>query len=501
MPDYQRIADDIRTFVEGEDQTRDAQLESLAQEYADCCKAANTRLRRCGDLLRRGLRSEAIHLAQEQPDLLDFVAALDLPGLDLWENACSMYGLAKPVRLMMDVAAELNEAYALEEPLQANLEQLRLLAVARAAPAARLMVTRRLRALDPDTAHWTTDVTKLERVCLSTVHQEANGIIEARNPMAARRLAEALLSPDWIEPPPRDVISALTYVEMQGMVQELAQMQAEGNQKKVGRLIDALQKTAAKRNLSVPEDFAAAVAEARGWLTYQSTLAAEQEKFHALCGQLESTIQRGTTHAALESLYARVRAYNLPLPSRLQEAYDRAERDLQLLSARAKRRNLLIIAAVALLILGGTFYGLQVMRENTSAQVAIAKLNDAASSFDFAGGEKIWDSLKADSPNLITRKDVQTAHEELQAAAAAEAKRVQDMEDALVAAQSANPVSRYAKFAAAEKLARLDSERLRIREARHDLESPKPARPDLHSMTTNAIDTPVQSALPTATQP
>jgi len=51
------------------------------------------RLRHSSQYLQKGLRSEAIHLAEQAPSLLDLVAALDLPEVQDWAQICFQYDL------------------------------------------------------------------------------------------------------------------------------------------------------------------------------------------------------------------------------------------------------------------------------------------------------------------------------------------------------------------------------------------------------------------------
>ena len=59
-------------------------ISDTAAEYAEACAAANERLRAIAPLLRRGLRSEVIQLAEEDPNILELVATLDFPGREDW---------------------------------------------------------------------------------------------------------------------------------------------------------------------------------------------------------------------------------------------------------------------------------------------------------------------------------------------------------------------------------------------------------------------------------
>ena len=66
----------------------------------------------------KDLRSEAIHLAESEPNLLDSLAALDFPERADWDELVQIYQLAAAPKLAVDQAQFLNEAYAQEDPLQ-----------------------------------------------------------------------------------------------------------------------------------------------------------------------------------------------------------------------------------------------------------------------------------------------------------------------------------------------------------------------------------------------
>ena len=95
MLDYQRIVDDVRSSMFSNSMEGVDFLRGAAADYSVACDEINERLRRCGALLRQGLRSEAIHLAEIEPNLLDVVATLDFPEraamganrLALWDRA------------------------------------------------------------------------------------------------------------------------------------------------------------------------------------------------------------------------------------------------------------------------------------------------------------------------------------------------------------------------------------------------------------------------------
>ena len=121
-------------------------VREAASEYAEACRQANQRLRRCGEFLNRNLRSEAIQLSEAEPDLLEAVSTLDFAGRENWDSVVSLYNLSAVEPLLMEVAEALNEAYALQEPVEEAARQASLPgAVAGSAQAAagRLVEARR----------------------------------------------------------------------------------------------------------------------------------------------------------------------------------------------------------------------------------------------------------------------------------------------------------------------------------------------------------------------
>ncbi len=107
MADTQRIVDNIRTFVH---QACGEPLRALAAAYAAACQEANDRLRRCDELLRQGLRSEAIRCAEAEPNLLEVLARLDFPERAQWATFAAAYGLPAAPDLRLDLAEALNRA-------------------------------------------------------------------------------------------------------------------------------------------------------------------------------------------------------------------------------------------------------------------------------------------------------------------------------------------------------------------------------------------------------
>lgn len=210
MADSRRVVDEIRFFLQSTDQTKSDQLAELATAYAEACVEVNQRLRRCGEFLRQGLRSEAIHLAEAEPNLLDSVATLDMPERGQWDEVVSGYDLARPPVLLVELAEALNEAYAEEQPLEGLLRRHRLLALARAPLSLRLSTMRKLARLDPNNSFWEDDVRGFEKVRFDELDAAAKKAFRNEDLARLSALEDELQGTAWVEPPPRSLTQGIS---------------------------------------------------------------------------------------------------------------------------------------------------------------------------------------------------------------------------------------------------------------------------------------------------
>ncbi len=167
MSDFTRVVEFLRDIRQGPLQSVNDEMVQLAADYAQLCVQANERLRQCSTFLQQGLRTEAIHLAEESPNLLDFVAALDLPDQGAWAEFCQNNGMAIPPPLQLERAAQLNEAYAQDQPLEHLMAHHRLLALGRAPIRERLETLRKIAEVDTaGSGAWEKDIRIFEKARL-----------------------------------------------------------------------------------------------------------------------------------------------------------------------------------------------------------------------------------------------------------------------------------------------------------------------------------------------
>jgi len=340
MAEYQFVVDRVRGFVTGADQTRTDALADLATNFADLCQEANIRLRRCLDYLRRGLRSEAIHLAESHPNLLDMVAALDIPEIDEWEQLCAVYELSRPARMMIEAAQELNEAYAQEKPLQHLLTRHRVLALRRAPLAERLEVIRELGIEDPTNSCWAEDQQSFEQARLRELRLDVANAVRSKNLNIIDGLSSEILGQKWRVEVPTDIKDTLSkaswslhaddaLAQLRAMVPEIDSTFQLGSYPDAKQLLVKWEKIVSDYKVALPQDLKAESARLRKWVTDHEQLQVLHASFQDLCANLRSVMDVNVPQETLNAQYSALKALGLPIPDDLEQDYRRRKRKVE----------------------------------------------------------------------------------------------------------------------------------------------------------------------------
>lgn len=275
MADPQQIVDEVRFRLQSGDCELDDELKRLAGEYAGLCHVVNTRLRRCGDFLKQGLRAEALQLADAEPNLLESFAVIDFPERSEWDDIAALYQLPSAEPLLSDIAQDLNEAYSFQQPLAQLLDRHRLLALCRAPLSQRLPVVRKLADADPGSRFWEEDLREFEDARCKQIEGEARAALAGNDEGALASLLNEILSAGWRHPPAPAVIQSVKSMAMQVVGDQLKTAFANRNLDRA-RLLREQWQAVAPRSAAAGSGRSGDVAAALKWL------AAEDSKSHAL---------------------------------------------------------------------------------------------------------------------------------------------------------------------------------------------------------------------------
>ncbi len=285
MVDYKEIPELIRAFLAASDSAGQRgwndETADLAASYITLVKEANDRLRRCAEYLQRGMRSEAIHLAECQPRLLELAEALRLPDPAVWTRACMAHGLPPPPELLTDGLDKIEEAFGIERALEPLLARHRLLALAQSPVKNRQEVLRAVFEQDPENPSWDEGLRLLDVARFKELRAEAKVAFNAHDRAALERLVDELETH-----PPRAAVpddlrdglnKALNSVRLEAarklllpLLGELDAARAAGNYEVATELLGRWQQTVDAAKVVLPPELQQKVRPTIVWLASES---------------------------------------------------------------------------------------------------------------------------------------------------------------------------------------------------------------------------------------
>ncbi|WP_166831115.1 coiled-coil domain-containing protein [Thalassoroseus pseudoceratinae] len=376
MSRYQKLSQEILSVLQSTDQTRTPKLEQQAAEYSELVAKVNDRLERCGELLRNGLRTEAIHLAESEPPVLELVSDLDLGGdEELWAELCADYDLPVPQSLLIGRAEELEEAYAQQAPLEDLLSRWRRVNLSRAPMDVRVPILRQLVEADPHTHFWEVDLHSFEQVAIKDAQQEAAQAVKQGNIGRVRDLLAYLRDDSWSVPVPNALIQKLTKAgaslqsnqarqTLTELAPQLDQALSENDLDWAMQLTDQWAAVAKKVNLANDDPLIEQVQPALGWVSDERARKKESRRLSGLVYELEELLNdQSNDTATLERLIEATNVDAAEIPDSLQR---RARNRLAELRIRERRRwqvtvGVSVFAVLAVVGLVG-FVGYQSLR-------------------------------------------------------------------------------------------------------------------------------------------
>ncbi len=419
MAEAQEVVDRLRDVLLAQDQSVTPELRDLAASYAELCRAVNERIRRCSQLLRQNLRTEAVHLAEANPNVLDQLTILDFPGRGDWQQLCVQYGFPEAPPLDMDSAAAINEAYTAVQPVAVLLAKHRLLAMALAPLPLRLAVMREIARLDTTAAFWADDIRLFETARLGEIRKILTSGSAASTTVES--LHSELSNGLWSVAVPADLAR-----EVNARVEKFRDEEIQHDMLKLLPELDAaysaMDQDACRTLLS---DCAVALRGRRpegeiqerleavqSWLHGLEQARNQQREFESACAALEQSIDTGKTVEFVEQAYKATARFSLPVPMELETRYKqciaRHQRDAQ----RRRKMTYFTVAAAALVLLTamGLFAFFAIRSHDAAGWDKVIKRADAdvARNGDLSVGQKVL-KLLSKQPGYVRAAPAITA--------------------------------------------------------------------------------------------
>jgi len=357
MADLYEMVEQVQVMLASSQNPDKGDLRRLHAELDGEIRKANKRLRECDALLANGHRSEAIQLAEQEPELLDVVSVLDFAELPEWNDFVAELGLTVTPELHIDIASDLNRAYSEDAPLETHLRRFRLYSLARAPLRSRINILKKIRRLDEGNPVWDVDLRKYEEARLRQIKDEFRDADHENDVNKLRELASEVCG-QWLVEPNRQLINRINQSvrslnlmqvteRLSDVARKLIQAQEAGDLDWALELAeewDSLNRSCSDASVELDE-LRAAVRRPLNW-------AQQQQAYFENIDRLRRSLYSSMNLSELRNRYAAARANDRELPADLQQEYDAV---VLKLTSRSRNRKLAMIGGGVLLVLLAIF--------------------------------------------------------------------------------------------------------------------------------------------------
>jgi hypothetical protein len=424
--DIERLTTAIRdVFLVHQDLSESA-VQKLHNELLAYVTEVNARLKQCDELLRRGLRQEALQESEEEPNLLELVTLLDFPEWDAWADYVVQFGLPPQPPMLLDVAAELNQAYTTAQSLEGLLKMHRLHALARSSLGARLTVLRAIAKRDPANPSWQSDLRAYETERLKQLQLEFKSHNRTGNLRAVAELRRELEHSEWSVPPQStfatEIIAGHHRLIAEDARRHLAMLESQINHafaafdvSMLQQALDTWNRYWPLANLPADDPMVLRVRPAASWLEDEINQKALQAEYERDLAAMDAALDddKSRRHDIVR-LHGALERYEESIPPRLQRRYD--ERLLSLDVASRRKHKLVLATSVLTVLLVAAIIGLLTFQQFRTSEIAAAEhaLNKFIEDNQPQHGTQFYEQLLADKPNVANAPQIQAAYARVQ---------------------------------------------------------------------------------------
>ena len=386
----------------------------IAKAYSSLIREINDRLIICNRWLDLGLRSEAIHMATLEPDLLDSIGQLDLgDSLHDWTELCTANEADMPPRANWELASFVNSAWDSEAELTTELRSLRLAMLTLSSVKTRLECLRKLFEVDPENISWDTMIRQHERVRQQELRQELQEATDNNDLGAANALVAQIRDVNWLEPPPSDLLDGSVAArhqvkshrvgkEYQKLSNRLHDAMAAGDEPKAITLRTRWRDLEQASKLAPPPATASQAAGVFGWLDELTTHRNASRAHTLTCETLARQLDDQVPVAELEATYFALSQMDDGVPELLEHRYQDRLQAIE----RGKRSKLLIRASVIVAVLAalatGTVFGIGWLDELRRFDAYTTQLEGAIKGEDVPQIKELLSVGHQDYPDELT---------------------------------------------------------------------------------------------------
>ena len=306
LHDTKRLIENICVLLRSEGASSSSG-EQLAARYAEECRAGNLRLHNCGTMIGNGDSRQALQLANQSPDLLEWVTLLEFFEQEDWKRYCTEKNWECAETINPQDLQELNEVYASGLPVgDPLLEQ--LLGQYRKAMMTKdiargLSVLRRINQLNPSDAQMAADLANLDRAVLAQRMQELGQLLQAGTPEQVASAVEEMEKAGFQTPPAGPVWVRAQYARCMLWLGMAEGKRASGRWMETERRLTRIHDTQQAHAFQFTPEEAGQLQELEGWVKAKREKYETQQYFEEQLSQVLHLLEQGE-----ETLATKVRS-------------------------------------------------------------------------------------------------------------------------------------------------------------------------------------------------
>lgn len=408
------IVSTVRQAIEDASKQGIASAE-LAQQYAELCSQANKRLASCRNCFKQGMVSEALRIADTEPQLLDLCAALDFVGVEKWSKLCQDRKWTAAERLDAKAIQDINDAFSSGQITEPMMKEYRR-AVRAGDTRECVRLLRRLAAVDKNNAGWLEDLKGFEIKRWGEIGKEYE---QARKVENIDALASLLIEINGEWTTPRDDrlrnevrAASLALYEKQAfqkgkeIVQTISKAYAALNYEQLEGGLNTFERLLAEGYLKPDAPMQAQVDEAKDWFRIEKKRREEERLYDETLLRLRSAVENGNPEE-LEDILNVLSRYERAIPDRLEERAKSILEGYQLARERARKRVWVTVIIVALMILTGIAGYLAKIRYDKQVAIASLELKQHYTAEDIAAFSAATARIEKEHPKVFQSEEVQ----------------------------------------------------------------------------------------------
>ena len=428
MRNYQILIDEVRSTFASDELVSPDLYRSLAEDYAKACRDMIGRLKACISYLRSGNTTEAVRLAEVEPNLFDLYNLLDFPEREEWTYVLESFGYRLPPPFPKELANQLNDAYCRSASLEPLQKRYRVLALERAPLSERLNVLRSIAAIDPINPSWRKDLETFEEERIKELGNAVDDAVKEGDYIEMRKLHKEI-SQNWTVPVPPHVRDKLNATlrgirfqslnkQLEQLVSQLQQAHTDRDTEKAQHLLDEMREIVGESGMAMPADISDQADAAVRWLKEEKHRRKQLARYEAALRLLKSELRGGTSADELaqmhHSLTMAANDIKQSVPESIEEEYRDALQLRQRTVQQKRHVNIALTAAGIVLALAIGIVAINAWREHQAIVQTVATLQEMLEpETPSSEAETFLNELETQHANLIKHREIATLAAEL----------------------------------------------------------------------------------------